>query len=127
MGNEYENLKKMWDTRYTPVTDEVVELLRLVKAEYGGNWQQLSLAVDVKARHLRRLYNRRQAAVTLRLMDKILARSDYSHRLHDLPWLTADELVEQGIWGIPLPHVRHRVIFEPVQDELSYPTTEGGS
>lgn len=127
MGTEYENLKKMWDTRYTPVTDEVVEILMLVKTEWGGSWQSLAQTIGIKPRHLRRLYNKTQRTVTLSLMDRILARSDYSYRLHDLPWLTCDDLIEQGIWGIPLPHVRQREQFEPVQDELSYPTTEDGS
>lgn len=127
MAREYENLKKLWDTRYTPVNDELIEILYLLKAEYGGSWQQLAKAIGIKPRHLRRLYLREQTTVTLNLMDRILGRSDYSYRLHDLPWLTVDELVEMGLWGVPLPHIRHRETFEPVIDELSYPTTEEGN
>jgi hypothetical protein len=40
------------------------------------------------------------------VMDRILGRSNYSYMLHQLPWLTVDELVETGIWSIPLPHTR---------------------
>lgn len=106
MSKEYENLKGLHDTRFTPVTDEVVELMWLVRAEYGGTWQSLSAAVGIRPRHLRRIHNKESKAVSLKILDRILARSDYSYKLHSLPWLTVDDLMEQGIWSIPLPMVR---------------------
>jgi len=106
MANEYENLKKLWDTRFTPVNDEVVQLMWLVKSEHGGTWKDLADAVGIRVRHLRRIYNQKDKTVSLRIMDQIFGRSDHSYRLQQLPWLTVDELVEMGIWKMPLPQRR---------------------
>src|SRR6478736_4319774 len=92
MSREYENLKKLWDTRFTPVTPEVVELLELVKAEHDGTWDELAAAVGIRVRQLRRIRNKHKT-VSLRVMDQILARSGYGYRLHTLPWYTVDELI----------------------------------
>lgn len=106
MANEYQNLRK-WDTRWTPVTDEVVELLWAVRREHGGSWLDLADAVGMKVRHLRRLYLKTNKAVSLRVMDNILARSNYSYRMHSLPWYTVEELMEHGVWENPLPRGGH--------------------
>ena len=118
MAKEYENLKKLWDTRFTPVTDEVRELLEMVKDEYDAGWVGLAEAVGIRQRQLRRIRNKHKT-VSLRVMDQIMARSSYGYRLHTLPWYTVDELIEMGVWGIPLPHTRDPKRFVPDDSEFS--------
>jgi hypothetical protein len=118
MANEYENLKKLWDTRFTPVTDEIRELLVMVKNENDGSWDALAREIGIRTRQLRRI-RLKHKTVSLRTMDQILARSGYAYRLQTMPWYTVDELVEMGIWGVPLPHSRDPKRFVPDDSEFS--------
>ena len=106
MSNAYENLREK-DTRWTPVNQEVLDILQFLKRE-AGNWTTLSVATGVKARQVRRLRNGAQKCVSMTLMDKLLARSSMSHLLQTLPWYTIEELQEMGLWDEPLPHITRR-------------------
>lgn len=104
MSRAYENLKLKWDNRWTPVTDEVRQLIEQAITESGLPRRRFADNVGIKQRHLRRLLNQRDdgsgysKAVSLHLMDKILCRSSFSHRLHDLTWYTPQEMADLGYW-----------------------------
>jgi hypothetical protein len=95
---QYENQRKLWDTRWTPNTEELRELVGVAVNE-AGSVLALSRIIGMKYRHLRRVYHGESKAVSYRIADQILARSRVAYRLQDLPWLTVEELVDQGIWS----------------------------
>lgn len=96
--NNYNNLRLLWDTRFTPITPEVQELLRLLHRECGGTWREVSRITGVKLRQIRRIRTREHKAVSFRMMDQLFCRSRHLHRLLDLEWLTIEELLERRIW-----------------------------
>jgi len=96
--NNYNNLRQLWDTRYTPNTPALRELMILVKAEYGGTWREVSELSGIKLRQLRRIYKGEHLTVAFRTLDAIFCRSNHIHRLLELEWLTVEELLERGIW-----------------------------
>lgn len=93
----YENQRRMWDTRWTPNTKELQELVGIAIRETGSALA-LSRAINMKYRHLRRVAHGESKAVSYRIVDQILARSSVAHRIRDLPWLTVEEMVDEGIW-----------------------------
>lgn len=93
----YENLRSLWDTRWTPNNEQLHELIWLAVRE-AGNRKQLALIVGIKPRHLRRILDGSTKAVSFNVVDRILARSNVGSRIRELPWLTVDELLEQGVW-----------------------------
>lgn len=46
------------------------------------------------------------------VMDKLLSLSDRAYMIDQLPWYTVEELMEQGIWDLPLPHTRKTTVDE---------------
>lgn len=106
----YANLRAMWDTRFTPTGPQVLELLELAKAEAGGTWAALADAVGIRRRHMRRLYKGTFKTVSFRTMDLIMCRTDHVYRLLDLEWLTAEELMERGIWKPPFYNTVEQVM-----------------
>ena len=93
----YENLRRLWDTRWTPNTEEFRALI-WAAANEAGNRKQLAIIVGIKPRHLRRILTGKNKAVSFRVADRLLARSDVAYKMRDLPWLTVEELLEQGVW-----------------------------
>jgi len=93
----YANLRKLWDTRWTPNNEQLHELIWYAVRE-AGNRKKLAIIVGIKPRHLRRILDGTNKAVSFRVVDRILARSDVAYRIRELPWLTVDELTEQGVW-----------------------------
>ena len=96
----YANLKTLWDTRWTPNTEEFRDLIWHAARE-AGNRKRLAIIVGIKPRHLRRILKGEIKAVSFGIADRILARSDVAYKMIDLPWLTVDELIEQGVWSQP--------------------------
>jgi len=96
----YNNLRTVWDTRWTPNNEEFRELLNAAINE-AGNLRRLCLAIGIKQRHIRRIRSGHTKAVSFRVTDQILARTDVSYRILDLPWYTVNELMELGIWKPP--------------------------
>lgn len=94
----YANQRALWDTRWTPNNEEFRALIEAAIND-AGSVLALSRAIDMKYRHLRRIYHGHSKAVSYRIADQILARSSVAHKMLDLPWLTVDQLVEQGIWA----------------------------
>lgn len=90
-------VSKSWDTRWTPNTEELRDLLQVAVSE-AGSARALAGALPMKYRHLRRILNGETKAVSLRIVDRILVRSSVSDQILQLPWLTVEQLVEQGIW-----------------------------
>lgn len=93
----YKNLQRLWDTRFTPNNEEFRMLVAMTVKE-AHTLRGLSSIVGIKQRHLRRILRGDVKAVSFRVADQILSRSAVSYRLRDLPWLTADELLDQGVW-----------------------------
>lgn len=96
----YENMRRMWDTRWTLLTDEFRIELEKVITEAGGIGS-LSEIIGIKARHIRRLRRGHGKAVSFRVCDQIFGRSDRSLFLLDLPWYTVEELQGMHIWNPP--------------------------
>ena len=107
----YNNLRFLWDTRYTPITDEVVELLFLLRKECGGTWREVSRITNVKLRQIRRIRKREHKAVSFRMMDQMFCRSRHLYRLLDLEWLTIEELLERKIWAPQFAKELHEVLL----------------
>jgi len=97
---QYANLRGLWDTRWTPNNEEFLALVWSA-VEEAGNRKRLAAIVGIKPRHLRRIIFGETKAISFAVADRLLARSDVAYRMLDLPWLTVDELVEQGIWKPP--------------------------
>lgn len=115
--NDYENLRAV-DTRWTPLTDEVRDVIDSLQRE-GGTWRAVSAASGLKTRYIRRLRQRKPQrsgkkvvqplkSVSYSTLDKLLARSDKVHVLQSLPWYTVEEMCEMGLWDEPLPHMKQR-------------------
>ena len=110
---DYQN-KENFDTRWTPLTDEIRDWIDSLKQE-AGTWVAVSEATDFKLRYIRRLRQREPTpyckplkAVSLKTLDRLLSLSDLSHRVSQLPWYTVEEMQEKGVWDLPLPHVKRR-------------------
>ena len=93
----YENLKKLWDTRWT-VNDENYRALIQVAVNEAGSIRQLAIIIGLKERHLRRILKGDSKAVSFRITDQILARSGVAYKLQELEWLTVEEMQQRGIW-----------------------------
>lgn len=93
----YANQRALWDTRWTPNTSEYRELIDIAARE-AGSMLALSKAINMKYRHLRRIYHGESKSVSHRITDQILARSSVAWRMQELPWLTVEEMVDQGYW-----------------------------
>lgn len=91
------SMLKATDSRWTPNNEQLHELL-MVAVREAGNMRRLASALPMKYRHLRRIVNGDTKAVSLRVVDRILVRSSVSHRVRELEWLTAEQLVERGVW-----------------------------
>lgn len=107
---DYENLRAV-DTRWTPLTDEVRDLVEQLKRE-AGSWRSVSRATGIPVRYIRRIRQREATesckplkAISLRTLDTLLTPSEMAHRVQLLPWYTVEEMQEMGIWELPLPHV----------------------
>ena len=100
MPTNYENLRKMWDTRWTPLTTEFREEVQRVIDEAGGIGS-LGDIIGIRPRHLRRLIRGHGKAVSFRVADQIFSRSDRALFLLDLPWYTIEDLQEMKIWNPP--------------------------
>ena len=100
MTAKYSNLRTLWDTRWTPNDDEFRRILWMAIRE-AGNRKKFAEIVGVKPRHLRRILKGEMKAVSYMLVDRLLIRSDVGYMIGTLPWLTTDELQEQGIWKPP--------------------------
>lgn len=96
-ANDYNNLRNLWDTRWTPVTDEVKALFRVAVRE-AESLTALGSFVDIKPRHIRRVINGPAKSVSFRVADQVLSRSSVGHRVSELPWHTPQEMVELGYW-----------------------------
>jgi hypothetical protein len=96
----YANLRVLWDTRWTPNDEAFRDLLWMAIREAGSR-KQFALIVGVKPRHLRRILNGEMKAVSYMLTDRMLIRSNVGYSIGTLPWLTTEELQEQGIWKPP--------------------------
>lgn len=96
-GNDYNNLRNLWDTRWTPVTDEVKDLFKTAARE-AESLTQLGEFVGIKPRHIRRVINGPAKSVSFRVADQVLSRSSVGHKVSELPWYTPQEMVELGFW-----------------------------
>jgi len=94
----YANQRALWDTRWTPNTEELRALIGVAVRE-AGSVLALSRIINMKYRHLRRVYHGESKAVSYRICDQILARSSVAYKLQELPWLTVEEMVEEGVWA----------------------------
>ena len=93
----YANQRVLWDTRWTPNTEELRELIDVAKRE-AGSMLALSRAINMKYRHLRRVAHVESKAVSYRIVDQILSRSSVAYRMQQLPWYTVEQMVDEGIW-----------------------------
>lgn len=100
---DYENLAQK-DTRWTPVTAEVIDLIERCRRE-GGSQAVLARVAHIKPRQIYRLRKGQQKCVSYNVLDKLLHKSSISHLIDTLPWYTIEELTEKGLWDQPLPHV----------------------
>ena len=117
--NPYRNLSHLWDNRWTPVNDQLLELLNLARLEAGGTKKRLAIYVGIRPRQRRRYFNGNIKAMSFRVADQIFCRTEIPHRLLELEWLTVQELLDRGIWhaqfgrfdkrapGIMLPDAKH--------------------
>jgi hypothetical protein len=103
---DYENLREK-DTRWTPVTQKVVDIILQLERE-AGNRVTLGFAAGVKPRQIYRIVKGKQKCVSLSVFDRLLARSSIAHRLEDFPWYTIEEIQEMGLWDQPLPHIQRK-------------------
>jgi len=90
----------MWDTRWTPLTTELIAEVELVIDEAGGIGS-LGEIIGIKPRHLRRLRRGQEKAISYRLADQIFARSERSLIMLELPWYTVEQLQDLGVWKLP--------------------------
>lgn len=86
------------DTRWTPVTAEVVDLINYAYEECGSNWAELCRQTKVWPRHLRKIRRGKLQCVSFMVLDRLVSRSALSWRLHELPWYTIEELISLRIW-----------------------------
>ncbi len=93
----YANQRVLWDTRWTPNTEELRELVGIAAKE-AGSMLALSRAINMRYRHIRRIFHGESKAVSYRIVDQILARSSVAYRMQQLPWYTVEQMVEEGIW-----------------------------
>jgi hypothetical protein len=100
MSRNYENLRRMWDTRWTPNTRAFRYEVQLVIDEAGGIGM-LGEIIGIRPRHIRRIIRGHVKAVSFRVADQIFARSERSIFMYDLPWYTVDEMQEMRIWNPP--------------------------
>lgn len=104
--SNYENLRDK-DTRWTPVNEEVLDILRRLHRE-GGSWTAVAMATTVKQRQIYRIRKGQQKCVSMKVLDRLLAKSSMSHSIRDFPWYTIEEIQEMGLWNQPLPHIKRR-------------------
>ena len=102
----YANQRALWDTRWTPNNEELRELIGVAVQE-AGSVLALSRIINMKYRHLRRVYHGESKAVSYRIVDQILARSRVASKMRSLPWYTVEEMVEHGVWE-PQKHFTQR-------------------
>lgn len=96
--NTYLANLKMRDEIYTPITDEIVEILWSLHREYG-TWGGVVEATGIRKRMLYRIRNREYLSVSMTVLDKILTNSHHRVRVEDLEWYTVDGMVENGHWA----------------------------
>lgn len=83
---------------YTPRDERFLGLLDELRLEHGS-WKNVVRQARISTRAFRRIrLDGRTQAVSQTVVDKILSRTGFVHRMVDLEWYTPDELVEKGIW-----------------------------
>ena len=96
----YENLRRMWDTRWTLNTPEFQENVQYVIDEAGGIGM-LGEIIGIRPRHLRRIIRGHVKAVSFRVADQIFARSERSNFMREIEWYTVDEMQDMRVWNPP--------------------------
>ena len=100
MPTNYENLRKMWDTRWTLNTTEFRSEVEKVIKEAGGIGM-LGEIIGMRPRHIRRIIRGHGKAVSFRVADQIFSRSSRAMFLLELEWYTIEDLQEMKIWNPP--------------------------
>lgn len=81
---------------YTPVTDEVLQVIKDVKALYV-TWPVVAFHTGMRDRILRRYLKGQHTAMSMTTMDRLLVALGRGH-LNDFLWFTADDMMELGLW-----------------------------
>jgi hypothetical protein len=84
-----------WDL-YTPLTQEVIDLLVRMRRELGS-WREVAYVAGKRMREIRRIYRVEVKVVSMSMMDRLCQGSGVGH-ISEFRWYTAKELVEMGIW-----------------------------
>jgi hypothetical protein len=82
---------------YTLRDEKLLALLEEVRVACGS-WKNVVRQARISTRYLRKIRNRPHTVVSLYLMERILLRTGFPHRINELEWYTVDQLVEMGVW-----------------------------
>lgn len=82
---------------YTPITEEIVEILWSLHREYG-TWGGVSEACGIRKRMLYRIREYEYKTVSIGVLDRILTNSNSAHRVEDFKWFDVDGLIEEGVF-----------------------------
>jgi len=102
---------KTGDNLWTLVDDELLDLFRHIKKEYGS-WDAMGWAGRCSQRWLRAVMAGEYVAMGYPTLDSFLGNLGYDGHVQLREWYTAEELVEMGVWKeqpMPLPHRKGRL------------------
>jgi hypothetical protein len=94
----YNQLLKREGQRYALKDEAFYKLLDELRLQAGGQWKDIAREARISTRHFRRVRGEQYPTVSIHVMDKILSRMGFPHRVQELRWYTPNELVEMGVW-----------------------------
>ena len=86
--------------RYTPVTPALLARFEQLRLQLGS-WENVADRCRVSTRYLRWLRSKSKT-ISLTQLDLMFTRCEVGHWLREFKFYTAEELLEQGVWGQPL-------------------------
>lgn len=102
---------RVGDDLWTPVNEELLNLLRRIKDEYG-TWDAMGWAGRCSQRWLRHVMDGDYVTLGYPTLDNFLNNLGYDGYVQEMEWYTAEELVERGIWKEqppPPPHPKSKL------------------
>jgi hypothetical protein len=81
---------------YTPLNDEVLELLMRMRNELGS-WRVVAWKGETRLKVLRNIRDSKRKAISLRVLDRLCVGTGIGS-VDDFPWFTANDLVALGVW-----------------------------
>ena len=103
----YDRLLKREGQRYCLKDEAFWKLLNDLRLQAGGQWKDIAREARISTRQFRRMRTAQYTTVSIHVMDKILSRMGFPHRVEELTWYTPNQLVEMGVWK---PHNVDRLL-----------------